>query len=157
MCTIRSLQLITTSAILLLLIIHCAPAEVDVSVTREAIVAAEQVFQNTFNRGDAAGVAAQYTDDGQLLPPNSDILTGKQAIQGFWQGAFDMGIKSATFETIEVGGSADIAYEIGKYTLQSEGGNEIDRGRYLIIWKNEAGQLKIYRDIWNSSIPPPAQ
>jgi uncharacterized protein (TIGR02246 family) len=130
---------------------------VDVSANREDIVAAVQVFLDAFNQGDAAGVATQYTDDAQLMPPNSDIVFGKQAIQDFWQGVFNTGIKSAILETVEVGGSADIAYETGTYTMLVEGGQEIDRGKYIIVWKNEAGQWKLYRDIWNSSIPAPAQ
>jgi ketosteroid isomerase-like protein len=36
-----------------------------------------------FNSGDAAGVAALYTADGQLAPPNSDIVQGIAGITGF--------------------------------------------------------------------------
>jgi uncharacterized protein (TIGR02246 family) len=58
---------------------------------RDAIVAANENFMATFSRGDAAGMAALYTENGQVLPPNSDFVTGKQAIQTFWQALMDMG------------------------------------------------------------------
>ncbi|UCG25598.1 MAG: hypothetical protein JSW55_06310, partial [Chloroflexota bacterium] len=51
---------------------------------RAIIANANDKFMVTFGRGDAAGMAEQYTDDGQVLPPNSEFVTGKEAIQSFW-------------------------------------------------------------------------
>jgi ketosteroid isomerase-like protein len=124
---------------------------------RSAIMAANDKFMTTFSRGDAAGIAALYTGNGQLLPPNSDFVAGKQAIQTFWQGAMNMGIKAARLDTIEVEGHGNTANEVGKFTLQGEAGQVLDTGKYVVIWKHEAGQWKLYRDIWNSSRPAPAQ
>ena len=119
-----------------------------------AIAAADENFMATFNRGDAAGLADLYTENGQLLPTGSDFVTGKVAIQTFWQGAMDMGIKTARLETVEAEGYGDTAIEIGKYTLSGEAGNIMDRGKYVVIWKQEGGQWKLHRDIWNSSLTP---
>ena len=66
----------------------------------------------------------------------------------------DMGIKSAKLETIEVEGHGDTAIDVGKYTLRGESGNVLDRGKYLVIWKQLAGQWKLHRDIWTSSLSP---
>ena len=122
-----------------------------------AIVAANQEFVAAFSRGDAAGIATLYTKDGQALPPNNEFVAGKQAIQTFWQGAMNMGIKAAKLETVEVENYGDTAGEVGKYTLEGEGGQVIDVGKYVVIWKQEAGQWKLHRDIWNSSRPAPKQ
>lgn len=124
---------------------------------RAAIVAANQEFMAAFSRGDAAGIASLYSKDGQALPPNNDFTAGKQAIETFWQGAMNTGIKAAKFETIEVEDRGDIAYEVGRYTLQGERDQEIDTGKYVVVWKQEAGQWKLHRDIWNSSGPAPKQ
>jgi len=124
---------------------------------RGAIAAANQEFVAAFTRGDAAGIATLYTKDGQALPPNNEFVAGKQAIQAFWQGAMNMGIKAAKLETVEVEDRGDIAYEVGKYTLQGDGGQEIDTGKYVVVWKQEAGQWKLHRDIWNSSRPAAGQ
>ena len=35
----------------------------------EAVSAADRKFEEAFNRGDAAAVAAMYTTDGAVLPP----------------------------------------------------------------------------------------
>ena len=96
---------------------------------RDAIAAANENFMAVFSRGDAVGLAALYTENGQVLPPNSDFVTGKQAIQTFWQALFDMGIKEAKLEIVEVEGHGDTAIEVSKYTLQGEGGQVLDKGK----------------------------
>jgi uncharacterized protein (TIGR02246 family) len=120
---------------------------------REAIAAANQNFMASFARGDAAGMAALYTANGQLLPTHSDFITGTQAIQGFWQAVIDMGIKEATLETLEVEGQNEMAYEVGKFALRGSAGQILDRGKYVVIWKREGGRWKLHRDIWNTSMP----
>ena len=118
-----------------------------------AIAAAVENFMAAFNRGDAAGLADFYTENGQLLPTGSDFITGKTAIQTFWQGAMDMGIKTAKLEAVETEGHGDTAIEIGKYSLRGETGNVLDNGKYVVIWKQEGDQWKLHRDLWNSSLP----
>ena len=122
-----------------------------------AIAAPIAHFTEAFRRGDAAGATAVYTEDGQVLPPNSAILTGKQAIQAFWQGAMDMGIKAVKLETVEVEECGHTAYEVGTFTLHGADGQVLDAGKYVVIWKQEAGQWKLHRDIFNSSRPVPGQ
>ena len=125
------------------------------SELRGAIAAANESFMATFKRGDAAGLAALYTEDGQVLPPNSDSVTGRQAIQMFWQAVMDMGIKEARLEIGEVEGQADTAIEVSMFSLMGEGGQVLDKGKYIVIWKQEDGHWKLHRDIFNSSMPPP--
>lgn len=121
----------------------------------EAIEAANERFMTTFSRGDAAGMAALYTASGQLLPPNGDFVTGKQALQAAFQGLMALGMKGIKLDTVEVEGYGDTASEVGRYTLEGEGGQVLDRGKYIVIWKREDGQWKLHRDIFNTSMPPP--
>ena len=120
---------------------------------RDAITAANGKFVAAFSRGDAAGVAALYTEEGQALPPNGEVIKGKQGIQTFWQSVMKMGIKGVTLETVEVESHGTTAIEVGKYALLVEKGQVIDTGKYVVIWKQETGQWKLHRDIWNSSRP----
>jgi uncharacterized protein (TIGR02246 family) len=122
---------------------------------RDAIAAANENFMAAVKKGDAAALAALYTENGQVLPPNSDFVTGKDAIQAFWQAILDMGIKEAKLEIVEVEGHGDTAIEVSKYTLHGEGGQELDQGKYIVIWKQEEGQWKLHRDIFNTSLPAP--
>lgn len=123
---------------------------------RNAIVAADEVFMATYGRGDAAGMASLYTETGQLMPPNSDVLEGRDAVQAAFQGFMDMGVKEIRLEALEVEGDVGTATEVGRYTLEAADGSVIDSGKYIVIWKQESGEWKLHRDIFNSSMPAPA-
>ena len=123
------------------------------SAVREEIAAANERFVDAFGRGDADGVAACYTADGQLLPANSDIVQGPAAITTFWRGVMGTGITGARLQSLEVQGESDFAYEVGRYTLTAGGGQEADRGKYVVIWRREGARWKIHRDIWTTSLP----
>ena len=55
------------------------------SDVRSQIEAGNREFMAAFAKRDAAAVAALYTDGGQLLPPNSEVVRGHEAIREFWQ------------------------------------------------------------------------
>jgi ketosteroid isomerase-like protein len=122
------------------------------SELRDTIVTADKRFMESYNASDAAGVAHCYTEGGQLLPPNSEPVTGKPAIQAFWQGAMDMGITRVTLETVEVEAAGETAYEVGTFTLEASG-SVADQGKYLVVWKRDGGDLRLHRDIWCTSRP----
>lgn len=115
------------------------------------IAVVNQAFMSAFDSGNAANVVAHYTIDGELLPPQSDTVTGHGAIQAFWQGALDAGIKQVKLETVELEDHGETAVEVGKYTLLAEGGQIADTGKYIVVWKNDKGTWKLHRDIWNTS------
>ena len=118
-----------------------------------AIVSANETFMASFSRGDAAVLASFYTENGKFLLPNSDFVSGKEAIEVAIQGFFDMGAKTLALETIEVEGYGDTASEVGKYILGGEDGMVLDEGKYIVIWKNQGGTWKLHRDIFNTSQP----
>jgi ketosteroid isomerase-like protein len=120
---------------------------------QEAVGTVNEAFLTAVSEGDVAGMSAVYTKEGQALPPNGSTVTGSDAIQAMWQEALDMGITSATLETVERENYGDIAYEVGTYTMLREGDGVIDEGKYIIIWKREDGQWKWHRNIWNTSRP----
>ena len=120
-----------------------------------AIEAADQLFVRTFNQGDAAGVASLYTKDARFMPPNADFISGREAIQAVFQAFMDSGVKAVELECLEVEGYGDTASEVGRYTLQSQDGQVLDKGKFLVIWKNVDGQWKLHRDMINTSVPAP--
>jgi uncharacterized protein (TIGR02246 family) len=121
---------------------------------RQAIESVNESLMAAFQRGDSAGLAALYADDGQLLPPNSEALSGRDAIQAYWQEGMDAGVTIAKLETLELEGFGDTAYEVGWYALYGGGNQLFDQGKFVVIWKKADGQWKLYRDIWNTSQPP---
>lgn len=122
----------------------------------DEIVAANEVFMAAFKRQDAAGLAKLYTDDGQVLPPNSDFITGHEALQGFWSAVMNMGVKEAKLEIVEVEDIGDTAIEVSNFMMFGNEGQLLDKGKYMVVWKQVDGNWLLHRDIFNSSMPPPA-
>jgi uncharacterized protein (TIGR02246 family) len=120
-----------------------------------AIGAANEKFMAAARQGDPAALAALYTENGQLLPPNADVMDGRAAIQAFWQAALGMGIEDAKLESVEVADHGDTAIEVGRFTLYGAEKQMLDQGKYIVVWKQEAGEWKLHRDIFNSSMPAP--
>jgi len=137
-----------------LLGVQCA-TQIDQAKVREEIATANDNFMALFGAGDVAGLAALYTEDGMVLPPNADFVKGPRAIQGFWQAVIDMGVKGAKLEIMEVEGFVDTTIEVSKFKLLDGEGQVLDQGKYIVIWKKVDGEWKLHRDIFNSSMPVP--
>jgi uncharacterized protein (TIGR02246 family) len=120
---------------------------------RSLIASVNQKFMDAFSRLDAAGVAALYTEDTKLLPPGFPMMTGKEAVKSFWQGAMNSGVTEAKLETLELESQGNSASEIGRFTLTVQlQGNETTTmtGKYVVVWKNQDGDWKLHIDIWNT-------
>lgn len=132
-----------------------APLHADNSEeARAGIEATSAKWMTAFNSGDAAGVAALYTEDSKILPPSSKVRSGRAEIQDTFQGYIDAGIK-IKLVALEVEGHGDTAIEVGIATLTGADGQTIDEDSYIVIWKLVGGEWQFHRDIWNSNTPPP--
>lgn len=128
------------------------PAYAD--AVRPAIEAANVKFSAAAGKGDSAGLAALYATDGQVLPPGSDVVQGTDAIQKFWQGAMDSGIAGIGLKTLEVFAQGSTATEVGQYELRDKAGHVVDHGKYIVVWRHQAGQWKLLRDMFSTNVPP---
>ncbi len=119
------------------------------------IVAANQLFTDAYARG-ATTMSGLYATDAQLFPPNADIVQGSQAIGEMWKTVYGSGIKKVKLETLEARQDGEMVIETGKYMLYGADDKQADMGKYLVVWKKENGAWKLYRDIFNTSMPPTA-
>lgn len=117
----------------------------------DVVTAANKKFMETF-AGGAATMGNHYTTDAKIYPPGGETVSGNSAIGSFWKGAYEAGVKRAKLETVEAEPAGDKIVEVGTYTLYGEGDAQIDTGKYVVVWKQEAGSWKLHRDIWNTSM-----
>ena len=110
-----------------------------------------EVWTAAFNKGDAAAVAALYTEDAYVLPPGSAMVKGRAAIEAFWrQAAQQMSdAKLTTIDVLPLGRSA--AREVGTVTLKtkSQPPQEVV-GKYVVVWRKIGRDWKLATDIWNT-------
>jgi uncharacterized protein (TIGR02246 family) len=109
------------------------------------------VWTAAFNKGDAAAVAALYTEDAYVLPPGSAMVKGRTGIEAFWrQAAQQMSdAKLTTLDVLPLGRSA--AREIGTVTLKtkSQPPQEVV-AKYVVVWRKVGRDWKLATDIWNT-------
>ena len=125
-------------------------SELDNAALRREIVEANRRMVEAMKRGDLAGVARFYADDAMILFHRGRKIQGRQAVDNYWTSI--KGAKDWKLDVIEVGGSRDEAYQIGKSSFTSEvnGKESTYTCDFLVIWKRQKdGALKIYVDIYN--------
>jgi uncharacterized protein (TIGR02246 family) len=151
MASISRILVVLLAASALLLNTGCKDRHKEVAKEIDAV---NQQVAAALAAGDSAAIAALYTEDAQLLPPGSPVVSGRAAIGGFWQGAITSGVKGISLKTNEIRGKRKAAYEVGEYRLTGAGGKELEVGKYIVVWKRIEGQWRLHRDIWNSNKNP---
>jgi uncharacterized protein (TIGR02246 family) len=126
-----------------------APAMAQDKATIERL---NEAWTAAFNKGDAAAVAAMYTEDAFVLPPGSAIVKGRPAIEAFWRQAVQQlgDVTLTTLDVLPLGPGA--GREIGTVTLKTKAQppQEI-AGKYTVVWLKVGGEWKLATDIWNSN------
>jgi len=125
----------------------------DVNAVRKSVNEGNRKFCDAAGRKDFAGMAALYTDDAKVLPPDAPIITGKKAIEEFWRAAAAaLGLTGVALKTLDLETAGDIACEVGEADLTLTVGQA--KVKYVVVWRQGAdGQWLLHRDIWNN-IPP---
>ncbi|MBK6265235.1 DUF4440 domain-containing protein [Marivirga sp. S37H4] len=119
----------------------------------EAILLKSKAFSQFYVAGDFESLANSYTVDGKIMPPGTDIIEGREAIKQRWLLPENVKILHHKAVPVEIVIMDDTAYDAGYYegTTQKADGSTVSwSGKYLIIWKKEAGEWKMYYDIWNN-------
>ena len=108
---------------------------------------------------DVDKTASHYADDALILPPNMASIQGKQGARAMWQGMFSVAGFGGGWKAskVEVAQSGDLAYVTGTYELSetdASGKPSTDKGKYLEVWKKQAGgNWKCAVDMFNSDLP----
>ncbi len=145
-------KLLTTLA-LFLVITGCnqAPMSADPSV----LSARTEAWEAAFNAKDIDSLAAIYTSDARLLPPNGEMVTGRDAVRAIFGGLIDAGI-SGDLTSVDANVSGNMGYDIGTYTLM-DGDTVVDTGKFIEIFhRGDDGEWLMTNDMWSSDLPPPA-
>ena len=126
--------------------------EFDLSNAKSEIEEANRNFMNVLSKGDSVGLADCYATDAKFMAPNSPAVVGRKNIQGVTAGMIKSGIASVDLKTIDVWGDEAMLAEEGVLTMAGKGGKELDKGKYIVLWKKEDGKWKLFRDCFNSDL-----
>ena len=102
---------------------------------------------------DATGLAALYTENATMLPPDADILKGRAAIQKYIQDGLDLGFSNLMLTTVDLNRMGPtVAREIGRYSYDLNNAQKQlvkVSGKYVIVWRLVKGKWMFDTDIWN--------
>jgi ketosteroid isomerase-like protein len=117
----------------------------------DEIKRANKMLTDALERKSAADIADLYSAEGMLLPIGYlQPIQGREDLLGFWQKAIDKGIAKADLNIVDIEVHNNTAIELGNYVLLDSNNEQLDRGKYVIVWKNRGGQWMLHKDIWNS-------
>jgi len=123
---------------------------------KAAIAASNKVFGASFGTGDSTAFANCYTSDACINVTGMPRMCGTQAITAFFNEGRKMGITNIAITTEEVMGGKDAVVEVGKYEMFVGDKMSAEKGKFIVVWKEENGKWKMHRDIWNADAPPAA-
>jgi uncharacterized protein (TIGR02246 family) len=150
----------SATVILILALTGCGSKQAkDRTVSGPDVNAMWKEYAASLNAGDVERWAALWSEEGVQLPPDEPAVVGKQRIRdrmraGFDRFKFDMAIANQ-----EMRAAGDLAFARGTYkaTLTPKQGGKQTRidGKFMtILVRQHDGSWKIYRDIFNSNVPP---
>ncbi|MFM6995109.1 MAG: YybH family protein [Sediminibacterium sp.] len=125
----------------------------DVASAKKEIAEANLAFETAVSKSDSIGIASLYTTDAKWMNPNAPSVEGKAALVSSIAQVLNAGIGAAKLNTTEVWGDENYVTEEGNYKLFAKDGSEIDKGKYIVLWKRVDGKLMFHRDIFNSDLP----
>lgn len=110
-------------------------------------------FSQYYIAKDYDKLAQSYTAKGKIFPDGAGIIEGTEAIKERWTVPKNQSVVRHTITPVEIKVTGDTAYDYGYYegeTVFESGRSSSWIGKYVIVWKKEQGNWKIYLDIWNS-------
>lgn len=116
-------------------------------------------YVDAYAQGDAGALAALYTMDAELLPLETDTVSGREAIEEFWENTFEGTMsRELTISPVEMGIEGGLLYEHGIFTaaFELEGGDTVtESGRYVVLLERQtSGQWQVLVHITNNSSAP---
>ncbi len=128
----------------------CAPP---VAQESTEIAARSAAWGEAFTARNMEALVGLYSEDARMMPPNGPTGRGREAVALEFQAMFDAGL-SVTIETVEAMAAGDLGHRVGTYAL-SAGGSEVDRGKFLELWRKIDDEWKITADMYSSDWPAP--
>jgi len=119
-----------------------------------AIEAAAQAWVSAFNDRDIDRLTGLMTKDVVLLDPSVAPASGKAAREALSRAVSNArGKVMNASKDIEIAG--EVAWRIGALTYQTSGGERIDGGQTLEVWRREQGVWKLHRQMSSNMFMQP--
>ncbi len=135
--------------------VACLVAGLAVAAQPEGYHTLSEDWEKAYNAGDAAGVAALYSEDGCVMPPGTEMAQGREAIQALIEQDLAANVgNTLQIDVVEQSASGDLGFARGTFVMMDGDDNTVDKGKWIEVRKMVDGKWYIHRDIWNSDLAP---
>src|SRR5687768_38957 len=110
-------------------------------------------YGQRFKTNDAAFYKERYCKDAAVYSPNVPAVVGIDSIINFFYNGGNNAEAIIELPPNDIYGNADLEVEDGTYNFPDGKGGNVDKGKFIAIWKQEDGKWKLYREIWNTDLP----
>ena len=152
---LRSIMTRILLATLMLVINSCTNPEpkkidlqatpIDLGLARKLIENNVKQFAEDFINSDSLALADHYASDGTF-----GSIKGKDLISawgGIIRNAKKNGTPNVKFTTNSLFSDGEYLVELGLFEFTDNNNDVNSQGKYLVVWKQEDGKWKMYRDI----------
>jgi len=116
----------------------------EVAEIRPIIESRDALYSNYLLEGDSVSIAAMYASDGMMGCTRGEEIISKA---GEWiRDGIENDSRHVTFKTVTLNADDDLLIETGTAEARSDAGELKYTFQYLVVWKNEDGVWKLYRD-----------
>jgi ketosteroid isomerase-like protein len=111
-------------------------------------------YGRRFTTNDPAFYKERYCKDAAVYSPNIPAVVGIDSIISFFYVGGNNNEAIIELPPNNIYGNADLVVEDGTYNFPDGKGGSVDKGKFIALWKQEDGKWKLYREIWNTDLPP---
>ena len=102
-------------------------------------------------KSDSVGISNMYTADASIMNSDTVSIIGRKAILHTYHKWIGYDMSKFSYVTTGVFGSDNnFVVKDDTLTFALTNGKVVAKGRYLLVWKRENGNLKIFRDTFFS-------
>ena len=102
-------------------------------------------FISLYDAGDFDSLALMFANDAMVFLPKSDIIQGRDFITRAFR-YMKRNVKKILNETKEMTIYGDVAVEVGYYQHFDAERNQLDNGKFLVVWRKYDGGWLIEKD-----------
>lgn len=125
-------------------------AAFNIDLVKTVIRDNNKLYRIAFLSGDSAAFADLHHPATINMPPNAPLLKGREAMGAMIKGMPARGVTDYKVESTNIYGGPEDVIEEGKYEVDGSGNKVMEKGKYIVIWKQYQGKWKIFRSIWNT-------
>ena len=123
---------------------------IDLNVAKKEIQVQIEAYVDALRKYDSIALGNLYTIDARILNHGSPSTIGRAEIIKAYGEMIRDSITGSSFITTGLWGDNNLLVEEGTGYFSLSNGKVVSKGRYLLVWKKDEGQWKIFRDTFFS-------